>query len=42
MNNLKQFVLKLLFKDFQLTTEDAGNQTYPGGGIIMRTWNDEI
>jgi hypothetical protein len=29
-------------KDFKLTTEDAGNQKYPGGGIIMRTWNDEI
>jgi hypothetical protein len=26
--------------NFKLTTEDAGNQTYPGGGIKMRTWND--
>jgi hypothetical protein len=29
-------------KDFKLTTQDAGNQIYPGKGITMRTWNDEV
>jgi hypothetical protein len=29
-------------KDFKLTTEDPENQTYTGGEITMRSWNDEI
>jgi hypothetical protein len=29
-------------KNFTLTAEDAGAQTYPAGGIVMNTWNDPV
>jgi hypothetical protein len=38
----KAICLHSYIKDFQLTREDAGNQTYTAGGITMMTWNDEI
>lgn len=27
---------------FRITSQDAGNQTYPSSGLFMRTWNDPI
>jgi hypothetical protein len=29
-------------ENFQLTVEEAGNNTYPGGGISMNTWNYHV
>jgi hypothetical protein len=29
-------------KNFKLTVEESGNNTYPGGGINMNTYNDHI
>jgi hypothetical protein len=38
----KAICMQPYIKDFKLTTEESGNQTYPGGGrTTMRTWNDE-
>jgi hypothetical protein len=25
-----------------MTFEEAGNNTYPGSGIVMNTWNDHV
>jgi hypothetical protein len=30
------------YQNFKITVEEAGNNTYPGCGITMRTWNDHI
>jgi hypothetical protein len=37
---VKAICVQSYIEDFKLTAEEAGNNTYHGGGISMRTWND--
>jgi hypothetical protein len=38
----KAICLQTFIKNFKLTAEDAGAQTYPASGIVMNTWNDFV
>jgi hypothetical protein len=38
----KAVCVQLYIKKFQITVEEAGNNTYPGGGITMDTYEDHI
>ena len=38
----KAICVQPYIRDFKITAEDAGNQTYPGGGITMNTYNDHV
>ena len=38
----KAICVQPYIKGFKLTVEEAGNNTYPGGGINMNTYNDHV
>jgi hypothetical protein len=38
----KAICVQPYIKNFKLTVEEAGNNTYPGGGINMNTYNDHV
>jgi hypothetical protein len=38
----KAVCIQPFIENFKLTVEEAGNNTYPGGGLSMNTWNDHI
>jgi hypothetical protein len=38
----KAICSKPYIENFKLTIEEAGNNTYPGGGISMKFWDDRI
>ncbi|GMO24415.1 MAG: hypothetical protein Ta2E_13220 [Mycoplasmoidaceae bacterium] len=41
-NKSKTICVQPYVEKFRLPAENAGNITYPSGGISMRTWNDEL
>jgi hypothetical protein len=38
----KAICIQPYIKNFRLTVEEAGNNTYPGGGITMNTYEDHV
>jgi hypothetical protein len=38
----KAVCIQPLIENFKTTVEEAGNNTYSGGGISMNTWNDHV
>jgi hypothetical protein len=40
--NAKEICAQSYIENFKITVDDAGNNTYPGGGVTRRTWNDHI
>jgi hypothetical protein len=39
---IKAIFIQPFIQNFKITVEEAGNNTYPGRGIIMNPWNDHI
>jgi hypothetical protein len=44
LNNRKEkiFYIQFYMRDFKLTVEEARNNTYPGGGITLKTWDNHV